>query len=108
MLIIEKRHDVEIYAALGARPQLIRSIFLWQGLLVTLVGALGGFLLGLLLVWLQAQFGWLAFGEGIYRQPYPVAVRWLDLLALAATIALVGYLSAFYPVRRLLRSPQPH
>ena len=108
MLIIEKRHDVEIYAALGARPQLIRSIFLWQGLLVTLVGALGGFLLGMLLVWLQAQFGWLTFGEGVYRQPYPVAVRWLDLLALAATIALVGYLSAFYPVRRLLRSPQPH
>ena len=108
MLIIEKRHDVEIYVALGARPQLIRSIFLWQGLLVTLVGALGGFLLGLLLVWLQVQFGWLTFGEGIYRQPYPVAVRWLDLLALAATIALVGYLSAFYPVRRLLRSPQPH
>lgn len=104
MLIIEKRHDVAIYTALGARFQMIRSIFLWQGFLVTLVGAVGGFLFGLLLVFLQSHFGWISFGEGIYRLPYPVVVQWGDPLSLVVVVILIGYLSAFYPVLRLLRS----
>lgn len=104
MLILEKKHDMEIFALMGATPSLVRSVFLWQGLFVSLFGAIIGLIIGSLLVFLQASFGLVTFGGGVYEQPYPVDIRWDDMLLIIISVLGLGFGAAYYPVHKLLKS----
>lgn len=103
MLIIEKKRDVEILSFLGGQSKFVRRVFLIQGFFVTFLGAFIGFFVGLLLIGAQDRWGWITYGQGIYKQPYPVEIQGLDIFILLMTIVIVGYLSSLYPVYRLLR-----
>ncbi len=57
MLIIEKERDIEILKSLGANNNLIRKIFIFEGWLISIIGAFIGLLLGFLVCWLQQKYG---------------------------------------------------
>jgi ABC-type lipoprotein release transport system permease subunit len=57
MLILEKKDDVEILESMGAKEKQIRTIFITEGWLISVLGLLTGLFLGLLLCWLQTTFG---------------------------------------------------
>ena len=104
MLIIDKKQDAITLRNLGANEQQIRGIFMVEGRLICVLGAVIGISLGLLLCWLQQEFGLIRFGssEGSYIiDAYPVSVRWLDIALVFVTVIAVGFLSVWYPVRRL-------
>ncbi len=110
MLIIDKRHDVVTLRNLGATDRQITRIFLFEGRLISLLGAVIGILLGLLLCWLQQQYGLVRLGdsEGSFViNAYPVSVHPSDVILIFLTVLAVGFLSVWYPVRyfsrRLLR-----
>jgi len=106
MLIIDKRDDIETLRHLGASPKDIVRIFLHESRLITLMGAIIGVVLGLLLCWVQIQFGIIKFGsaEGTFLiDAYPVSVVWTDVLLVFATVLLVGFLTAWLPVSYLTR-----
>ena len=63
MLIIDKRNDVVTLRNLGANDQQITRIFLFEGRMISLMGAVIGILLGLLLCWLQQQYGLVRLGD---------------------------------------------
>jgi len=112
MLIIDKRQDVTTLRNLGATHQQITRIFLFEGRLISLIGALIGIVLGLLLCWLQQQFGLVRLGssEGSFVvDAYPVSVHPWDVVLIFLTVLAVGFLSVWYPVRyfanRLLNKP---
>ena len=110
MLIIDKRNDVVTLRNLGASDHQITRIFLFEGRLISLMGAVIGILLGLLLCWLQQEFGIVRLGnsEGSFVvDAYPVSVHPWDVVIVFLTVIAVGFLSVWYPVRyfsrRLLR-----
>ena len=110
MLIIDKRDDVVTLRNLGASDSLITRIFLFEGRMISVIGAAAGLLVGLLLCWLQQQYGLVRLGgsEGSFVvDAYPVSVHPTDLLLIFLTVIAVGFLSVWYPVRyfarRLLR-----
>ena len=102
MLMIEKRKDTEILKALGANNRLIKRIFLNEGLLISVAGGLIGLLLGIVLVLLQQQFGFVKFGTGgnYVVDAYPVMLKLKDVLLIFATILVVGCTSAWLTVRK--------
>jgi lipoprotein-releasing system permease protein len=111
MLIIEKKNDVVTLRALGADDQLISRIFLFEGCLISFLGALVGVVLGLTLCLVQQEFGILTLGSGANAgafvvDAYPVSVHWQDVLLILVTVLVIGFLSVLYPVkffsRRLL------
>jgi ABC-type lipoprotein release transport system permease subunit len=57
MLIIEKERDIEILRSLGADNNLIRKIFIFEGWLISIIGALGGLVPGFIICWIQQTFG---------------------------------------------------
>ena len=57
MLIIEKQRDIEILRSLGANNDLIRKIFIFEGWLISIIGAVSGIVLGFLICWLQQTYG---------------------------------------------------
>ncbi len=103
MLIIEKKDDIKTLSALGAEQPLLRRIFLNEGMLIVLTGAVGGVLLGLLLCWVQLRFKPVPFSEGFVVDAYPVKIMWQDLLYVLAVVLLIGFLAAWYPVRLFTR-----
>ena len=111
MLIIEKRKDVVTLRGLGADDRLISRIFLFEGCLISFLGALIGVVLGLSLCFAQQEFGILTLGTGTNAgafvvDAYPVSVHWQDVVLILLTVVVIGFLSVLYPVnyfsRRLL------
>lgn len=110
MLIIDKKDDVVTLRNLGATDRQITQIFLFEGRLISVFGAVVGILVGLLLCWLQQQFGLVALGQSsgtFVVDAYPVSVHPEDVAVIFFTVILVGFIAVWYPVRyfskRLLR-----
>jgi lipoprotein-releasing system permease protein len=106
MLIIDKRDDVGTLRALGANDKQISNIFLFEGWLIAMFGAIIGILIGLLLCWLQQQYGLIALGrsEGSFVvNAYPVSVHPWDIVIVFITVMAVSFLAAWYPVHHFSR-----
>ena len=106
MLIIDKRNDVVTLRNLGATDRQVSRIFLYEGFLIVVIGAVVGIALGLLLCWLQQQYGLISMGrsEGAFViNAYPVSVHPWDVALVFATVIAVGFLAVKYPVQSLSR-----
>ena len=110
MLIIDKRDDVVTLRNLGASDRQITRVFLFEGRMISAIGAVVGIAVGLLLCWLQQAYGLVRLGasEGNFVvNAYPVSVHPTDVLLIFLTVIAVGFVSVWYPVRyfsrRLLR-----
>lgn len=105
MLIIDKRTDVVTLRNLGADNTLISRIFLFEGCLISLLGAVIGIVLGLVLCLIQQEFGLISLGgagEGSFIiDAYPVSVHLWDVALVFITVWVIGFLSVWYPVRYL-------
>ena len=108
MLIIDKRNDVVTLRNLGADDQLITRVFLFEGYMITFFGALIGVGLGLILCFIQQEFGIISLGSGASAgafvvDAYPVSVYATDVVLVLITVLVTGFLSVFFPVRYLTR-----
>lgn len=106
MLIIDKKNDVVTLRNLGATDRQIYSIFLFEGRLIALLGAILGILVGLLLCWLQQEYGLVALGQSsgtFVVDAYPVSVHPEDVAVVFLTVIAVGFLAVWYPVRYFSR-----
>lgn len=102
MLIIDKKADVVTLRNMGATGRQITRIFLFEGRMISVMGAVSGILLGLLLCWLQQQFGLVSLGQSsgsFVVDAYPVSVHPGDIVLIFVTVVAVGFASVWYPVR---------
>ena len=104
MLIIDKKADAATLRNLGATDKQIRSIFLFEGRIISAIGAVVGILLGLLLCWLQQEFGLVHMGDSagsFVVNAYPVSVHYDDVAIVFVTVLLIGWGAAWIPTRKL-------
>jgi ABC-type lipoprotein release transport system permease subunit len=104
MLIIEKDEDVKIMKSMGANNTLITRIFLFEGWLITLAGAIAGVIIGLILCLLQQYFGLLKLGStpgAFVIDAYPVSVQAWDIVVIFIAVNIIGFLAVLYPVNNL-------
>lgn len=103
MLIVDKQDDIDTLRKLGADDQLITRIFMTEGWLISMLGALSGLAIGVLLCWLQQEFGLLRLGNGesdtFIVEAYPVRLEWADTLIVTAIVLLLGFITASYPAK---------
>ena len=104
MLMIDKEHDIETLRNLGAAPSDISRIFILEGNMISLLGAVIGALVGVALCWAQQRYGLIAMGqsEGAFLvEAYPVVVRPLDILLILFTVVVVSAAVVWYPVKKM-------
>ena len=104
MLIIDKKDDVVTLRNLGASDKQIARVFLFEGRMISAIGAIIGVGLGLLLCLLQQQFGFVKLGDSagsFIVDAYPVSVHYTDVAIIFVTVLAGGWLSVWYPVRYL-------
>jgi ABC-type lipoprotein release transport system permease subunit len=106
MLMIEKRSNVKTLNGLGADNKLINKIFLYEGWMISMFGALLGIVIGVILCLLQENYGFIKLGQtsgAFVVDAYPVKLQWGDIAIIFVTVMLVGFVAAWYPVRYLGR-----
>ncbi len=104
MLIIEKEKDIEILKSLGADNNLIRKIFIFEGWLISIIGAISGIILGFVVCWLQQTYGLVKLNsQSLIMDSYPVVMKIKDFIVVPGTVLLIGYWAAWYPVRFLTK-----
>ena len=106
MLIIDKKQDVITLRNLGASDSMIRGIFLFEGRMISVIGAVIGITLGVGLCLVQQYYKVVKFGsdEGTYiKDTYPVSVHATDIVLVLVTVIVIGFLAVWYPVRQMSR-----
>lgn len=106
MLIIDKKQDVVTLRNMGADDGQITRIFLFEGWLISAIGAIAGLAVGLLLCWIQQQYGVIGLGQSqgsFIVDAYPVSVHPTDVVIVFVTVMAVGVLATWYPVRYFAR-----
>lgn len=107
MLIIEKKEDIGTLRSMGMTIPDIRKLFLLEGWLISIIGALAGLILGALICFLQMKFGFVPMQgstpDAFIVNYYPVEIRALDVVLTFATVLVIGYLASRFPVRYITR-----
>ncbi len=110
LLIIEKRESIATFRNFGATDKQIQNIFVMEGWVISLTGAVAGVIIGLILCSLQEHFGLITMQgntANLIVESYPVVVQWSDVLIVFALVAAVGLFTSFITsliMRRLLKS----
>jgi lipoprotein-releasing system permease protein len=105
MLIIDKKHDINTLMNMGASLPLIQQIFLIEGLMITLAGALGGMFLGFIICLIQQYFGLIRLenAEGFITDSYPVAMQIGDFIIVFAIVFVIGFIAAWFTSRIIVK-----
>ncbi len=103
MLIIDKKEDIKTLRNMGADQKLIRRIFLFEGWLISMMGAIIGIALGSVVCLLQEHFGFITLPDGANYviNAYPVKLELTDILLVFLTVSIMGYIAAYYPVKQI-------
>lgn len=96
MLVLEKKKDISTLHAMGASAGSIRKIFLIEGVLISVAGAVTGILLGIIACFLQQKYGFVKI-EGALVQSYPVVLKVGDIVLIFGTAIALGILTSLYP-----------
>jgi lipoprotein-releasing system permease protein len=98
MLVIDKKRDIAILAAMGATAATVRRIFLTEGAIIAFTGALTGMALGLFICWMQQTFGLVSMGMATsVVDSYPVKIQLSDVVLTGASIVLITMLVSVRP-----------
>jgi lipoprotein-releasing system permease protein len=105
MMVLEKQKDISILKSMGARDNLIRNIFLSEGLMLCGGGLIIGFLIALILYALHVytQSGLIPLPPGFAMDRYPVALKGIDFLIVGTTVSIIGVLASLPAAFRAVR-----
>lgn len=101
MLAFEKKKDMAILKSMGAKAQTIKNVIFYEGLLLSLGGALTGIGLGTLICWLQMEYQLLKLkaNSTFVLKAYPVSFELSDFVAVFVTVVVLGFIASYYPAR---------
>lgn len=109
MLMINKQQDIALFFNLGADNKIVQFLFLLEGWMISVYGALVGLAVGVVLCLIQQYVGVIKMGEGFVVENYPVALQLGDVFLVFFTVIILGFLLASYPAsvlrkRRITKS----
>jgi lipoprotein-releasing system permease protein len=103
ILAMEKKRDILVLKSMGITKRDAARVFVYEGLIIAIVGGGVGVLLGLILSLLQQHYGFIALQEStdVVFSSYPIKVEWIDLLLVMGTVLILGYLTTLYPSKKV-------
>ncbi|MDR3764923.1 MAG: ABC transporter permease [Acidobacteriota bacterium] len=98
MMVMEKTRDIAVLVSMGARREQVRRIFIWQGLLIGILGTSIGLVVGYSLAFLAGHYHWISLSAEVYAIDYvPFAPRAMDALLVALVSLGVSFVATVYP-----------
>jgi len=104
MMVMEKTRDIAVLVSMGARREQVRRIFIWQGLLIGIVGTVVGLAVGETVAVLAGRYHWIALSSEVYAMDYvPFVPRALDSALVAVISLAISFISTVYPSQSAAR-----
>ena len=100
MIVLDKQIDIAVLKALGFNSQDMKSLFINLGLLITAIGLFLGFILALVLYFLQKKYGLIGVPEGFMMESYPVQLKITDFLIVSLVVVVIGWLTSLIPAKK--------
>ncbi len=107
ILIVEKMKDIAVLKSMGTDKKTVRRIFLYEGVLINIIGSVLGLFFGFVILLLQQHYGFIKLGGGegaFIIDAYPVSMKIRDFILVFFTVQAIGFIAAWYPVKFLLRN----
>ena len=104
MMVMEKTRDIAVLVSMGARRRQVRRIFIWQGLLIGIIGTALGLVVGYTLAVLAGRYHWITLSAEVYTIDYvPFVPRAMDALLVAAVSLGISFIATVYPSQSAAR-----
>jgi len=101
MSVIEKKKDIGVLRSMGAKDKSILRIFMFEGLLIGIIGTIAGSMIGLSITLLQLHYKLYPLDPTKYIiDALPVEIRVSDFLAVAGMSLFLSFLASFYPAKK--------
>ncbi len=98
MMVLEKTRDVAILMSMGATQQNIRRIFMYQGVIIGVIGTVFGVALGHILSYTADTYRLISLAPDVYAIAYvPFKAQVLDTVIVAASAIVISFLATLYP-----------
>jgi lipoprotein-releasing system permease protein len=95
MLVLDKRKDIAILTSLGANKRLIRGIFFFEGMMISVIGCIAGLILGLGVCLIQQHFNLIKMGSSLsVLDAYPVALKLSDIGLVFLTVIVIAIIAS--------------
>ncbi len=104
VLILEKKQDIKTFYHMGFTSRMIKKVFLYEGMMISVVGGAAGLILGLVLVLLQQRFGLIPMEGSFAVTSFPVALKFTDFVAVYSMVIAIGFGATILPVNRIAKS----
>lgn len=106
MLVMDKQKDIAILTSLGAGKKLIRDIFFFEGMMISMIGCISGMVVGAIFCVVQKQYGLVKMGSTLtVMDAYPVKIVFIDFIIVFLTVGIIAVvasaISARLSVKRL-------
>jgi len=95
MLVIDKIKDIAILSSLGAGKTLIKRIFLFEGMMITMSGCILGLVIGLTFCFFQQKYGIFKMSaQNFIVTAYPIGLKWKDFILVFVTVGVFSFLAS--------------
>lgn len=98
MIILEKKDHVKTLYDIGFTQKKLKSIFLYQGLILSGGGILVGLTLGIVITLLQQHFGFVEIADDF---PYPIVFSWKNCAVVTFTILILSIIASYIAASRI-------
>src|SRR5688572_15530666 len=101
LLVMEKSRDIAILKTMGSSAASIRRIFMFQGLVIGMIGTLGGAIFGCLTIYIADRYKLVRVPLDVYQISYvPFRLEALDFVVVTISAVLICFLATIYPSRQ--------
>lgn len=104
MLILDKKRDIGILHSMGATQKAIRRVFIYEGILISMISAIAGLVIGAVICLIQQNYGIIKLGSeqgSFVVDAYPVKTELIDFVFVFSTVMIIGLAASWLPSRQI-------
>ena len=101
MSVMQKKRDIGILRSMGVTGKSIKRIFMYEGLLIGIIGTVAGLLLGYFICFLQINYKIYSLDPTRYKiDALPVQLIVSDFIIITFISLLLSYFASYFPAKR--------
>jgi len=101
MMVMEKYRDIAILKSMGATDGGVMRIFIYQGLVIGVIGTILGAIAGVVLCWIQIRYQVIHLDPTVYQfASLPMKLSWKNVALVCLFALLTSFVSTLYPARQ--------
>lgn len=100
IIVLDKKNDISVLQAMGATKKNIKSIFMFEGLLISMIGLIIGLLIALIFYFIQVKYGIIGVGDSDIIDSYPISLRFLDFVIVSFTVIVITLIINILPAKK--------